>query len=132
MTDVAAPAQTMSLATLIAAILAGETHEHPTRDEGGRPIKFVDLDNELLLGGLKVTRLMLRKPMGGDLRGVKMNDVYNADVVAIATVVSRISEPAVSAQRFMELPGEDIGSIAGEVVNFLLTRRQKAEAGLPA
>lgn len=103
-----------------------------TTDAQGRKVAWVDLDNPLTRGDQKVARVMLRKPLGGDLRGVKLVDVYNMDVTALSLVVPRISEPMIAKAEFMEMDGEDIASICGEVVGFLLTKRQKADAGLEA
>tara|TARA_R110002167_G_scaffold12963_4_gene54856 strand:- start:6421 stop:6888 length:468 start_codon:yes stop_codon:yes gene_type:complete len=99
-------------------------------DATGRPWKRVHLDNALKRPGPEITKVILRKPIGGDLRGTKLVDVYNMDVVAMSLVIPRISEPTIHRPEFMTMDGEDIASLSSEVVNFLLTRSQKAEAGL--
>ncbi|MNY07478.1 Phage tail protein E [compost metagenome] len=52
------------------------------------------------------------------------------NVVAMSKVIPRISDPMVHAPEFMAMNGEDIAALSGQVVSFLLTRRQKADAGL--
>lgn len=90
----------------------------------------VDLDNPLKRGDLEITKVTLRKPMGGDLAGTNIGDLYNMNVVAMSKVIPRISEPMIHAPEFMAMNGEDIAALSGQVVSFLLTRRQKADAGL--
>ena len=101
-------------------------------DATGRKTATVNLDNPLQRPEGAVTAIVLRKPMGGDLRGTKLVDLYNMDVLAMATVVPRISSPVIHKAEFLTMDGEDIASISGEVVGFLLTKRAKAEAGLEA
>lgn len=108
------------------------TAANRTTDAQGRKVAWVPLDNPITRGDQKVEKIMLRKPLGGDLRGVKLVDVYNMDVTAMSQVVPRISEPMIAKDEFMGMDGEDIASICGEVVGFLLTKRQKADAGLEA
>lgn len=90
----------------------------------------VNLDNPLKRGDLEITKVTLRKPMGGDLAGTNIGDLYNMNVVAMSKVIPRISEPMIHAPEFMAMDGEDIAALSGQVVSFLLTRRQKADAGL--
>lgn len=90
----------------------------------------VTLDNPLKRGGQEITKVTLRKPMGGDLQGTNIGDLYNMNVVAMSKVIPRISEPMIHAPEFMAMDGEDIAALSGQVVSFLLTRRQKADAGL--
>lgn len=90
----------------------------------------VRLDNPLKRGDLVIDEVTLRKPMGGDLQGTNIGDLYNMNVVAMSKVIPRISEPMIHAPEFMAMDGEDIAALSGQVVSFLLTRRQKADAGL--
>lgn len=101
-------------------------------DATGRPWKRVLFDNPLKRAGAEVTNAIVRKPMGGDLRGAKLVDVYNMDVVAMSQIIPRLTEPTIHRPEFMAMDGEDIASLSSEVVNFLLTRSQKVEAGLNA
>ncbi len=48
----------------------------------------------------------------------------------MSQIIPRISDPTIHRQEFMAMDGEDIASLSGEVVNFLLTKSQRAEAGL--
>lgn len=99
-------------------------------DKHGRPWALVTLDNPLERGGETIVDVTVRKPRGGDLRGAKLTDLYAADVVAMSIVLPRITEPTVHRQELMDMDGEDIAQLSGEVINFLLTKSQRREASL--
>lgn len=90
----------------------------------------VDLDTPLKRGDQTFKAVVLRKPKGGALRGAKVVDLLNLDLVAASKVVPRISSPVITAQEFLEMEGEDCTAIAGEIAAFLLQKKQKVEAGL--
>lgn len=97
-----------------------------------RRFATVTLDNPLKRGDQEITKVTLRKPMGGDLTGTNLGDLYNMNVNAMAKIIPRISDPMIHAPEFMVMDGEDIAALSGKVVGFLLTKQQKAEAGLEA
>jgi hypothetical protein len=101
-------------------------------DAQGRRTASVNLDNPLKRPEGEISAVSLRKPMGGDLRGTKLADLYNMDVLAMAMVIPRISNPVIHKTEFMAMDGEDIAALSGEVVNFLLPKRARSEAGLEA
>ena len=76
------------------------------------------------------SKIKIRKPLGGDYRGAPMSECYRMDVVALGKVISRVSEPTISAQAFLTMDGADCAKLGGEIVNFLLSKADKAEAGL--
>ena len=90
----------------------------------------VDLDTALKRGDQVFHAVVLRKPKGGALRGAKVVDLLNLDLVAASKVVPRISSPVITAQEFLDMEGEDCTAIAGEIAAFLLQKKQKVEAGL--
>ena len=97
-----------------------------------RATAVVELDTPLKRGDQVITKIILRKPLGGALTGAKVVDLLNLDLVAASKVVRRISSPVITAQEFLAMEAEDCTAIAGEIANFLLQKRQKAEAGLEA
>lgn len=90
----------------------------------------VTLDNPLERGDQKITAVTLRKPTAGDFRGTTMTAVFQMDPVAIATVIPRISDPIIHKDEYLQMDADDAAALGGEVVHFLLTRAQRAEAGL--
>lgn len=105
-------------------------NDNPPSADAGPRFVTVDLETPLKRADQVITTVTLRKPTGGDLRGAPLSDVMRLDIVAISKVVPRISDPIIHAPEFLAMDGEDILAISAEVAGFLLTRRQKAEAGL--
>lgn len=99
-------------------------------DSTGRPWKAVTLDNPVKRAGVSILRVTVRKPMAGDLRGTELAKVYNADVGSMTLILPRITEPTIHKQELNAMDGEDFAALSGEVVNFLLPRSARTEAGL--
>lgn len=60
--------------------------------------------------------IVLREPMAGDLRGVKLLDLLQLDVSAAASVVERVSE--LSAVEMYALSGADAVAVMTGLVGF--------------
>ncbi len=132
-TDAGASAAALAIAADAAAPAETAPEEITSGiDSTGRPWKLVTLDNPLKRPGPPVTKIIVRKPMGGDLRGTELARVYNADVVSMQTILPRITEPTVHKADLISMDGEDLAALSGEVVNFLLPKAARAEAGLDA
>lgn len=101
-------------------------------DSSGRPWTRVDLDNAITRGDLVIKSVVVRKPRGGDLRGTEMAKLYNSDVDSMLTVLPRISEPMLHKSDLINMEGEDLALLCGEVVSFLLPKSAKDAAGLDA
>ena len=67
----------------------------------------------------KIESVKIRKPMSGELRGLRLVDLANADVSSMITVIPRISEPALTEQELSEMDPSDFSNLAIEVVGFL-------------
>lgn len=81
-----------------------------------KPIK---LDTGFKLGGVTITELILIKPNTGHCRGLNLKDVLSFDINALATLLPRITSPAMSAQNVYELELMDTLKFAEEIGNFL-------------
>lgn len=82
------------------------------------PIEIL-LRHPLPLGeGRDLTGLRLRRPLAGDLRGIKLALLLQMDTDALAQVVERVSEPLLPAARFWALDPEDLTEVAMAVVGF--------------
>ena len=82
--------------------------------------KTIDLKHPLAMGeGAKdIDTITLRRPMAGDLRGVKLVDLMQMDADAVCQLVARISSPLLPAGRFWELDAADLLNVSVEVVGF--------------
>lgn len=73
-----------------------------------------------------VTVLTLRKPKGGDLRGLSLQALMQSDVNAIITVLPRICEPFITEQEAAGLEADDLAEVGGTLLGFFMTPAQKA------
>jgi len=94
--------------------------------------KTVELEEPIVRGEDRHGKIQLRRPGGGELRGVDLISIYRMDVVAVSKVVPRISSPVVSSAEFLAMSAPDVAAVCNAVSDFLLTKQQKAEAGLDA
>lgn len=72
-----------------------------------------------------VTRITLRKPLAGELRGIKVGDLINGDVSSVLAVLPRIASPFITEQEAAQLDPADLAEIAGRITGFFLTSAQK-------
>ncbi len=73
-----------------------------------------------------VGTLMLRKPAAGEMRGLKLQDLMQADIGAILTLIPRIADPFITEVEAAKLSSEDIAEIGGTIVGFFMSPAQKA------
>ena len=81
-------------------------------------------------GGEDVTKISLRKPLAGELRGLKLTDVLQMDVGAMITLLPRITTPAITPDEAAGLDPADLIALAGPVVGFFMTGQDRKAAGL--
>lgn len=85
----------------------------------------VELDTPIKREGDDVTKLTLRKPMSGELRGLSLADLINMDVDSIIRVLPRISSPTLSEHEVRNMDPADLSGIGSEISGFLLPKRLK-------
>ncbi|SHO57784.1 phage tail assembly protein [Vibrio quintilis] len=78
--------------------------------------KVIALDTALDDG--KITCVALRKPMPGDLRGLKLLDIIQMDAGAVAQLIPRIAINHFTAQHFYQLDPADLLEIMTEIATF--------------
>lgn len=96
-------------------------------DTSNQPV-WVDVEFEVGFkrGDDQITKIRLRKPKGGDLRGLSLKDLMHAEVDAIITVLPRISDPIMTTQDAAGLEAQDIAEAGGTISSFLYTSAQRA------
>lgn len=67
----------------------------------------------------KLKKIILRKPISGEMRGIKMLDVINMEVGTIETLLRRISTPVLTPEEFHNLDMANLISIMAVINNFL-------------
>ena len=91
-----------------------------------RPMfETVKLAAPIKRGDASIEELTLRRPKAGELRGLALNDVMGMDIVAMLTLIPRISEPPLTADEANALDPEDFAEIAGTVRGFFMTRAER-------
>ena len=84
------------------------------------------LDTPLLRGSQTITKVTLRKPKSGELRGVSLSDLVSLDVAALSKVLPRISSPTLTEQDVANLDPADLVMLGGVFVGFLTPKAVKS------
>lgn len=71
--------------------------------------------------------ITLRKPKGGDLRGLSLQNLMQSDVNSIIAVTPRISQPFITEQEVAGLEADDFAELAGTIFGFFMGRVAKAQ-----
>lgn len=103
------------------------TEEIPASDTHANAKRFanVTLENPIVRGDTKIKELTLRKPRGGELRGLQLQDIIQTDVTAILKVIPRISNPPLTQDEADGLEAEDLTEITGAIRGFFMTAGEK-------
>jgi hypothetical protein len=80
------------------------------------------LDTPIQRGNETITRVTLRKPQSGSLRGTRLQALMDMDVNAMMVVLPRISVPALQPHEINEMDPADLLLLSVEVVTFLLPK----------
>lgn len=85
----------------------------------------VTLDVPVARGDQKIETVVIRKPKAGELRGLNLVDLAQLDVVALRTLLPRITNPALTTADVDALEMSDLMAIGAEVSGFLLQKAQR-------
>ena len=88
----------------------------------------VILDTPVQRGGQSITKVLIRKPRSGALRGTSLAALMQMDVVALTTVLPRLTVPTLTKPEVEALEPSDLLKCGTEVVNFLLPREDRIPA----
>jgi hypothetical protein len=87
----------------------------------------VKLDTPLTRGNQVISKVGVRKPRSGELRGVSLVALLQMDVVALQTVLPRITVPTLTKPEVSALEPSDLLQLGTEVSNFLLPKADRAQ-----
>lgn len=79
----------------------------------------INLDEPIKRGETNITSVMLRKPKSGELRGLRLVEVANANVDSLITLLPRITTPALTEHELNEMDPADFSALAVKVAGFL-------------
>lgn len=90
-------------------------------------VEVVTLDFPLKRGETEIKEVTLRKPLAGQLRGVKLAELLNLDVGSVQMVLPRISTPALLPHEIAQLDPADLAELGVKVAAFFV-RKSSREA----
>lgn len=90
-------------------------------------VREVTLDVPLKRPNGDLCKVLVRRPNGGALRGLSLFDLMRMDVVAIQTVLPRITEPMIHKHEVQRIDPADLVVLGTEVAAFLAPKAQRAE-----
>lgn len=97
----------------------------PAADSGPH-FETVTLSNPLKRGETLIAKIQVRRPTAGEFRGLTLQDVINTDIVAMLTVIPRVTEPPLTGDEANKLDPADFAEIAGTIRGFFMTKGEKA------
>jgi hypothetical protein len=86
----------------------------------------VKLSTPISRKGGDITELTLRKPKAGQMRGLKIEDLFSTDVNSLLVLLPRITEPTLIAAEIEDMEPEDLIELAGAVKGFFMSAEMKA------
>lgn len=94
-------------------------------------LKEIELSTPIISGKTEITKITIRKPLAGDLRGVKLLNFVDADIDSLAKVLPRISTPTLSDQDVYSMDLVDLTNVVVEISGFLTQKSSSAKEGSP-
>lgn len=86
---------------------------------------LVQLEAPIIRGEQVISEIAIRKPKSGDLRGVKLIDLMQMDVLALRKVLPRVSVPTLADHEIGNMDPADLVECGVALTNFLLSKRAK-------
>lgn len=85
-------------------------------------VATVLLDTPITRGEQTIDSLTLRRPDAGSLRGLKLFDVVQMDVLALQTLLPRITAPTLTSADVAALSAPDLFKLGAEVAAFFVPK----------
>jgi Phage tail assembly chaperone proteins, E, or 41 or 14 len=82
-------------------------------------------DPILRANGEAIGELTLRKPKAGELRGLKVEELWATDINALFTLLPRIASPQLIPEYLDQISTEDLFSLAGTVKGFFMSQTMR-------
>lgn len=80
------------------------------------------LDTPIQRGTTSITEITLRKPNAGELRGLSLQRLHQADADEIMKLLPRITLPSLTSHECAQLDPADLSEAGGHIISFLLKR----------
>lgn len=85
----------------------------------------VTLEEPIVRGRTTITEITLRKPKGGELRNLNLQDILQTDVTAMLKLIPRISNPPLTQDEADDLEAPDLATLAGTIRGFFMTKTEE-------
>lgn len=90
-------------------------------------VVVVTLDYPIKRGDTDIKGITLRKPLAGQLRGIKLGELLNLDVSSVQVLLPRISTPTLLPHEVAQLDPADLAELSIKVATFF-ARKSTREA----
>lgn len=94
-------------------------------------LELIVLKTPIKRGSANVSGVMLRRPEFADLEGVSMVELASGQIEAIQVILPRVTKPSILSEEIEQLDINDLERMTAYICLFLLTKKQRAAAGLP-
>ncbi|MFY2089915.1 phage tail assembly protein [Achromobacter xylosoxidans] len=88
-------------------------------------LKSVDLDEPIKRASGEITRVLIRKPKAGALRGVNLMALVQVDVQALRTVLPRVCDPILTPAEIGELDPADLLNVGAALASFFMSKAER-------
>jgi len=123
-----ATANDMSVVTDNTAQVTNTSTAVATVDTPTLPPNTVTLDQPITRGNQKITHVTIRRPRAGELRGVQLVNLLQMDVVALQTVLPRVTIPTLNEHELRNMDPADLVQLGTEVTGFLLPKGAQSQS----
>lgn len=82
----------------------------------------IKLDTPIQRGNTTIAEISLRKPNSGELRGLSLKSLHQADIDELLKLLPRITTPTLTSPECAQLDPADLSEAGGIVISFLLKK----------
>lgn len=82
----------------------------------------ITLDVPIKRGTSHIAEIILRKPNAGELRGLSLQRLHQADADELLKLLPRITSPSLTAPECAQLDPADLSEAGGIIISFLLKK----------
>ena len=82
----------------------------------------ITLDTPIQRGSSAIAEVTLRKPNAGELRGLSLQRLHQADTDELLKLLPRITTPSLTPPECAQLDPADLSEAGGIVISFLLKK----------
>ncbi|KAF0115501.1 MAG: phage-related tail protein [Hyphomonadaceae bacterium] len=92
-----------------------------------KSMQEVIFDTPLVFGDQTIEKVLIRKPLSGELRGLSLIDVGRLELDALFKVLPRVTMPSIPRESLEKMDLSDLMAMGLKVAGFLTPRRMKTD-----